>query len=202
MSSERVSVCVSVHREETPSTTDLFFFYPDDSRLTGRNEDLAPLVTSPLYVTVWFGHISFLTHTLRETSNCLLFVLTSRRSNLQLYFVRMFVYSEQVDLLKCNVNFKFFLWSLFPPSDGPRLFCRSSHLEEQREEWEERRSALRQVNIRLSKTASPCLRVINQVKIFVQYKNRLTIGRSSWKTVYCFNLTLTTFWVFKLYMQT
>lgn len=98
--------------------------------------------------------------------------------------------------------FKCFLWSLFPPSEGPRLFCRSSHLEEQREEWEERRSALRQVNIRLSKTASPCLRVINQVKIFVQYKNRLTIGRSSWKTVYCFNLTLTTFWVFKLYMQT
>lgn len=28
--------------------------------------------------------------------------------------------------------------------EGPRLFCRSSHLEEQKEEWEERRSALRQ----------------------------------------------------------
>ncbi|XP_051271551.1 nucleolar protein 8 isoform X2 [Dicentrarchus labrax] len=29
-------------------------------------------------------------------------------------------------------------------TEGPRLFCRSSQLEEQREEWEERRSALRQ----------------------------------------------------------
>ncbi|XP_068171299.1 nucleolar protein 8 [Antennarius striatus] len=29
-------------------------------------------------------------------------------------------------------------------TDGPRLFCRSSHLEEQREQWEERRSLLRQ----------------------------------------------------------
>ncbi|XP_027134968.1 nucleolar protein 8 isoform X2 [Larimichthys crocea] len=29
-------------------------------------------------------------------------------------------------------------------TEGPRFFCRSSHLEEQREQWEERRSALRQ----------------------------------------------------------
>ncbi|TDH13628.1 hypothetical protein EPR50_G00035220 [Perca flavescens] len=29
-------------------------------------------------------------------------------------------------------------------TEGPRLFCRSSHLEEQREQWEERRSELRQ----------------------------------------------------------
>ncbi|XP_036957837.1 nucleolar protein 8 [Acanthopagrus latus] len=41
------------------------------------------------------------------------------------------------------------LFFFFRPEDsrlteGPRLFCRSSHLEEQREQWEERRSALRQ----------------------------------------------------------
>ncbi|XP_078105323.1 nucleolar protein 8 isoform X2 [Sander vitreus] len=29
-------------------------------------------------------------------------------------------------------------------TEGPRLFCRTSHLEEQREQWEERRSELRQ----------------------------------------------------------
>ncbi|MED6237584.1 hypothetical protein ATANTOWER_028448, partial [Ataeniobius toweri] len=28
--------------------------------------------------------------------------------------------------------------------DGPRLFCRTSQLEEQREQWEERTSTLRQ----------------------------------------------------------
>lgn len=64
----------------------------------------------------------------------------------------MFVYSETVHLLEFLHLKKviLFLNPLFPPSDGPRLFCRSSHLEDQREAWEERRSALRQVHIRWS----------------------------------------------------
>lgn len=33
----------------------------------------------------------------------------------------------------------------FRQAEGPRLFCCSSHLEEQKEQWEERRSALRMV---------------------------------------------------------
>uniref|UniRef100_A0A8D0A971 Nucleolar protein 8 n=1 Tax=Sander lucioperca TaxID=283035 RepID=A0A8D0A971_SANLU len=43
----------------------------------------------------------------------------------------------------------FLFFFLFPPSEGPRLFCRTSHLEEQREQWEERRSELRQVHVSL-----------------------------------------------------
>lgn len=37
-------------------------------------------------------------------------------------------------------------------TEGPRLFCCSSHLEEQKEQWEERRSSLRNVGIGLIST--------------------------------------------------
>lgn len=42
---------------------------------------------------------------------------------------------------------------LFSPlTEGPRLFCCSPHLEEQKEQWEERRSSLRNVRIALRST--------------------------------------------------
>ena len=52
----------------------------------------------------------------------------------------------------------FCVWSRLSvfSSEGPRLFCRTSQLEEDREQWEERRSALRQVGTSscVSETAS------------------------------------------------
>ena len=62
MSSE--CVCVSVHRDETPSKTDLFFFFrPEDSRLTGTINKYLVLwfpsmhlrdLTSGRYCVIWF----------------------------------------------------------------------------------------------------------------------------------------------------
>uniref|UniRef100_A0A3B5MS26 Nucleolar protein 8 n=1 Tax=Xiphophorus couchianus TaxID=32473 RepID=A0A3B5MS26_9TELE len=41
--------------------------------------------------------------------------------------------------------------SLFRPSEGPKLFCRTSQLAEQREQWEDRTSTLKQVSISSTK---------------------------------------------------
>lgn len=59
-----LNVCVSVHREETPSKTDLFFFFrPEDSRLTGRINKCLVLwfhslhlrdLTSGRHCAIWF----------------------------------------------------------------------------------------------------------------------------------------------------
>lgn len=88
-------------------------------------------VTSPLDVTVRF---SSLNKFWAELSRCSV--------------------SLKVCFCVCDLN------PLFPPSEGPSLFCRSSHLEEQREQWEERRSALRQVHIT---SISPCLAFVTLI---------------------------------------
>lgn len=42
----------------------------------------------------------------------------------------------------------------FRQAEGPRLFCCSPHLEEQKEQWEERRSALRMVGTGFTSTVA------------------------------------------------
>uniref|UniRef100_A0AAQ5YBN3 Nucleolar protein 8 n=1 Tax=Amphiprion ocellaris TaxID=80972 RepID=A0AAQ5YBN3_AMPOC len=52
----------------------------------------------------------------------------------------------------------------FCPSEGPRLFCRTSQLEDQREQWEERRTELRQ-----------CFRCNKPLKICMNTKSSILV---------------------------
>ncbi|XP_068598857.1 nucleolar protein 8 [Brachionichthys hirsutus] len=55
-----------------------------------------------------------------------------------------FITRSREDASSTTERFFFFCRDDRRLTDDPRLFCRSSHLEEQREQWEERRSVLRQ----------------------------------------------------------